>query len=149
MAHAKPVVATAYSGNIDFTSEDNSYPVRYELVSVPEGCAPYPTTAVWAEPDRSHAAQLLRHIFERVSVISMDSREGQPTIGFVGAVVLQEKDGRLVGLRLGLAAESAFLGFESFGLGHFANAVRHVGPERHGRIQKEKDPQLTHRSHYN
>lgn len=64
MAAAKPVVVTGYSGNLDFTTERNSYLVGYDVVPVPEGCAPYPTTSVWAEPDRSHAAQLLRHVWK-------------------------------------------------------------------------------------
>jgi glycosyltransferase involved in cell wall biosynthesis len=60
----KPVIATGYSGNLDFMTPHNSYLVDYELVAVGEGAAPYPTHAEWAQPSVDHAAQLMRHVFE-------------------------------------------------------------------------------------
>jgi hypothetical protein len=60
----KPVIATGYSGNLDFMTPHNSYLVDYELVAVGEGAAPYPPRAEWAQPSVDHAAQLMRHVFE-------------------------------------------------------------------------------------
>lgn len=60
----KPVVATNYSGNVDFMTPDNSYLVDHRLVPIGPGIDPYPTAAVWAEPDVTRAAALLRHVFE-------------------------------------------------------------------------------------
>lgn len=71
MANAKPVVATAYSGNLEFMNEENSFLVPYELAPVPLGNEPYPTTANWAEPDVEKAASILRAIWERPA----DARE--------------------------------------------------------------------------
>src|SRR5262249_53830160 len=34
MAHGKPVIATGWSGNMEFMNIANSYPVRYELVGI-------------------------------------------------------------------------------------------------------------------
>ncbi len=65
MAMGKPVIATGYSGNMDFMSEENSYPVPCRMVSIPEGCDPYPRTSRWAEPDVGAAAGLMRRVFER------------------------------------------------------------------------------------
>ncbi len=65
MALGKPVIATGYSGNMDFMTEENSYPVPYRLVAIPEGCDPYPTTSRWADPDVEAAAALMRRVFER------------------------------------------------------------------------------------
>ena len=45
----KPVVATSYSGNMQFCDEQNSYLVDFDLVEVTDG-GPYPTGYVWAEP---------------------------------------------------------------------------------------------------
>lgn len=60
----KPVVATNYSGNTEFMTADNSFPVSYTMVPVGEDAEPYPADAEWAEPDTDHAAALLREVFE-------------------------------------------------------------------------------------
>jgi len=60
----KPVIATAYSGNMDFMTDRNSYLVDYDLVPIGEGSDPYPPTGEWAEPDLEHAASLMRRVFE-------------------------------------------------------------------------------------
>ena len=65
MALGKPVIATAYSGNLDFMSEANSYLARYQLRAVGEGNHPYPAAAQWADPDLAHAAELMRSVFDR------------------------------------------------------------------------------------
>ncbi len=51
----KPVVATGYSGNLDFMSDENSCLVHYDLVPVEEGCYPHAKGQFWAEPDIDHA----------------------------------------------------------------------------------------------
>jgi len=60
----KPVIATGYSGNMEFMTPQNSYPVDYELRPVGDDAGPYPATGEWAEPDVGHAARLMRHVFE-------------------------------------------------------------------------------------
>lgn len=62
MAMGKPVVATGYSGNLQYMDERNSWLVPYDLVSVPDGCSPYPVTARWADPDVEAAAAALKAI---------------------------------------------------------------------------------------
>jgi len=64
MALGKPVIATGYSGNVDFMTPDNSYPVPFTLQPIGVGYAPYPQDARWAEPDLAYAARTMRHIFE-------------------------------------------------------------------------------------
>lgn len=61
----KPVIATAYSGNVDFFNLNNGYPVRYHLVEIAEDSGPYPRGAVWAEPEVEHAAELMRRVVEK------------------------------------------------------------------------------------
>jgi glycosyltransferase involved in cell wall biosynthesis/SAM-dependent methyltransferase len=65
MAYGKPVIATAYSGNLDFMTEETSYLVPYRLVPIPEGIDPYPAGAAWADPDLDSAAELMLHVFEQ------------------------------------------------------------------------------------
>jgi len=62
MALGKPVIATGYSGNLDFMTPTNSYLVPYEMVSVGSECEPYPAAAKWAEPDIDAAAELMRRV---------------------------------------------------------------------------------------
>lgn len=62
MSYGKPVVATAYSGNLEFMDETNSWPVGYDLVQIAPGSPPYPTDARWAEPDLDAAAVAMREI---------------------------------------------------------------------------------------
>jgi glycosyltransferase involved in cell wall biosynthesis len=63
MALGKPVVATGWSGNMDFMNVSNSFPVRYELVEITRRVGPYAGGEVWAEPSVEHAAELMRLVF--------------------------------------------------------------------------------------
>lgn len=62
MALGKPVVATAYSGNEDFTNQDTAFLVRYELAELTESHSVYPAGFHWAEPDIEEAATQLRSV---------------------------------------------------------------------------------------
>jgi glycosyltransferase involved in cell wall biosynthesis len=60
----KPVVATGWSGNMDFMNGGNSCPVDYELVTLDETHLYYEAGEQWAEPDVDHAAHLMRRVAE-------------------------------------------------------------------------------------
>jgi hypothetical protein len=64
MALERPVIATGYSGNLEFMTPANSYLVDYDAGSVPSGCDPYPAGSRWANPRVDHAAALMRRVFE-------------------------------------------------------------------------------------
>ena len=64
MALGKPVIATGYSGNMDFMNMENSYPVDYNLIKIDRDYGPYQKGNYWAEPDINHAAELMRKVFE-------------------------------------------------------------------------------------
>jgi glycosyltransferase involved in cell wall biosynthesis len=64
MRCGKPVIATAYSGNLDFMDACNSLLVNHHMTPVGPGADPYPADAEWAEPDVEHAANLMRRTFE-------------------------------------------------------------------------------------
>jgi len=53
----KPVIATNYSGNTNFTKPENSFLVRYKLRPVGNGCEPYDPGCLWADPDLEDAAR--------------------------------------------------------------------------------------------
>jgi glycosyltransferase involved in cell wall biosynthesis len=60
----KPVIATGYSGNLDFMTAANSWLVDHVRVPIGEGAEPYPASGTWAEPDVDHAARLMREVHE-------------------------------------------------------------------------------------
>ena len=62
MCLGKPVIATAYSGNLDFTHEDNSCLVPARLVPVMPGEYPFGDGQRWAEPDVDRAAAHMRRL---------------------------------------------------------------------------------------
>jgi glycosyltransferase involved in cell wall biosynthesis len=63
MNMGKPVIATAYSGNMDFMTASNSFPVKYRLVEIEKNHGPYTKGCEWAEPDLDHAAELMRYVY--------------------------------------------------------------------------------------
>ena len=60
----KPVIATAYSSNIDFMNVGNSFLVKYQLATTTENYGPYPAGSVWAEPDVDHAAYQMKYVVD-------------------------------------------------------------------------------------
>jgi glycosyltransferase involved in cell wall biosynthesis/2-polyprenyl-3-methyl-5-hydroxy-6-metoxy-1,4-benzoquinol methylase len=80
MAYGKPTVATRYSGNLEFMTDENSYLVEWESTEIPPGADPYPAGTTWAEPDRQDAARLLRHVFENPDEASEKGRKARDDI---------------------------------------------------------------------
>ncbi|MGH7155026.1 MAG: glycosyltransferase, partial [Acetobacteraceae bacterium] len=68
MLLGKPVVATGWSGNMDFMREGNSVPVPFTLMQAvdPRGVYDVPGAA-WAEPDIGAAAAALRRLADHPS----------------------------------------------------------------------------------
>jgi glycosyltransferase involved in cell wall biosynthesis len=66
MAYGKPVIATNYSGNLQFMDHENSYLVDFEEVevAVPEG--PFQRGSVWAEANVEQAAMFMRDIYSDI-----------------------------------------------------------------------------------
>jgi glycosyltransferase involved in cell wall biosynthesis len=62
MSLGKPVIATAYSGNLDFMKSDNSILVPFKFVTVGNQAFPYPEDSRWAQPDIEFAANAMREL---------------------------------------------------------------------------------------
>lgn len=80
MLMAKPVIATGYSGNLDFMNRSNSLLVDYELVEIKEDRPIYTRGNVWAEPSISHAAACLREVFENPEAARARAERSRPEI---------------------------------------------------------------------
>lgn len=62
MAAGKPVIATDWSGTTDFVTPSTGFPVRRDEVPILTDDMLYRRGDVWAEPDLSQAADLLRQV---------------------------------------------------------------------------------------
>lgn len=92
MCLERAVIATAYSGNMDFCEADTVRLVPYTLVPVPVGAYPFSDGQVWAEPDVRAAAD---HMAELVM-----SPESGRVLGRRAALALRARCGlRHTGLR--------------------------------------------------
>jgi glycosyltransferase involved in cell wall biosynthesis len=70
MSLGKPVITTAWSGNMDFNNAENSLLVDYELIPVEATNAAYAPSAIgpgqtWADPNAHTAAQHMRAIYSQ------------------------------------------------------------------------------------
>lgn len=70
----KPVIATAYSGNMDFMTNDTSLEVGYQLVAVGNGEYPHWQDQLWADPDLEQA---VRHMITLVDTPSLGLKLGR------------------------------------------------------------------------
>jgi len=64
MAEGKPVIATRFSGNLQFMDDATAFLVDARTSLVGEDAPPYPPHAHWADPDLEHASALMREVFE-------------------------------------------------------------------------------------
>lgn len=64
MSHGVPVIATNYSGNTDFMSENNSFLIAWDRVPVGDGAGGYSDTSTWAEPRLKEASDAMRFVFK-------------------------------------------------------------------------------------
>lgn len=64
MLLGKPVIATAYSGNLDFMDDDTSLLVTYDRVELDQDYLPYQKGWHWAAPDEKDAAEKMRWVYE-------------------------------------------------------------------------------------
>jgi glycosyltransferase involved in cell wall biosynthesis len=79
MAMGKAVIATNWSGNIDFMDDTNSYPVDYRLVELQENHGPYAKGNYWADPDIEHAIAQMSLVIEDEQSGNTSRREAART----------------------------------------------------------------------
>ena len=101
MARAKVVLATGWSGNMDFMHERNSLPVDFQLTTIQSDCGPYRRGQRWAEPVLADAIHKMRLV---VNDAALRGRLGQRAredclAQLAPAVVGQRMAARLQALR--------------------------------------------------
>jgi glycosyltransferase involved in cell wall biosynthesis len=92
MAWGTPVVATAYSANLDYMDESNGWLVPFAGGTVEAGVAAYAEGEWWAEPDVSAAARILREVWQNPDEAAVRGECGRETMrrrysaGAIGAI---------------------------------------------------------------
>lgn len=102
MAMARPVVATAWSGNLDFMHAGNAALVDFKLVEINDPQGVY-KGSTWAEPSMDHAAEWLSRLYASTALRaelggaaakSMTlSRQLDDFTAQIGTVVFKENEG--------------------------------------------------------
>lgn len=105
MGLGRLALGTAWSGNVDFMTAENSLPVGYEMVKLRRDDYPHWRGQSWAEADVAHAHALLRPLLDDPTRGRMLAERGR-------ADVLRTHGNRAVGLRVlarlrSIVAESA------------------------------------------
>ena len=107
MAFGKAVIATAYSGNLEFMTGDNSCLVDFRMVPVQPGeYIDYEDEWFWADADVEHAAHFMRKVVADDEFRSRIGRNAQRDIetNFSDAVTVREIRRRLAELDVIAAA---------------------------------------------
>jgi glycosyltransferase involved in cell wall biosynthesis len=100
MALGLPVVATGYSGNLQFMDAHNSLLVPATVVETERPFGAYPAGTRWADPDVEAAAALLRTLLERERREDLGTRARAAVreslaVERIGELLVQFKDGLL------------------------------------------------------
>jgi glycosyltransferase involved in cell wall biosynthesis len=77
MAAGKPVVATAWSGNLEFMSDETACMVPALMEPVPQGAYANVRDGVWAEPDVAAAADCMRRLVDMPAFANRMAHAGQ------------------------------------------------------------------------
>ncbi len=71
MALGKPVIASNYSGNLDFMDTSNSILITTNVIETRRAHGPYPKGTKWGEPDLNEAAQAMRAMIDKTSRLTL------------------------------------------------------------------------------
>lgn len=100
MRLGKPVIATGWSGNMEFMGDEDSCLVDHEIRPLVEGEYPFWQGQRWAEPDVSHAARCMRRLVDDPAMAA--------ALGDRAAIHIKETlSPRLIGAKLAAHLDSA------------------------------------------
>jgi len=80
MSCCKPVIATAYSGNMEFMTEENGFLVPYRLIEIEKDHGPYKQGCPWADPDLHQATKFMLSVYEDRAAASKVATRGRDDV---------------------------------------------------------------------
>jgi hypothetical protein len=101
MIYRRPVIATRYSGNLQFMSSRNSFLVDYRETAVTVADGPFQRGSIWAEPDIEHAAYLMRQVYlDRAHAAKIAARGRADVLAQLSPAVIANIVGGALGVDL-------------------------------------------------
>jgi glycosyltransferase involved in cell wall biosynthesis len=97
MAYGKPVIATNWSGNVDFMDADTAVPVAFTLKPLDRQHGPYAAGTIWAEPDIADAARSMRKVYNSPA---WRKEIGEAATRRISAMLGNDNIGTIIKLRL-------------------------------------------------
>jgi len=92
MALSKPVIVTAYGGNMDFCNINNSFLVKWHPYILEKNIGPYPQGTIWADADIDDAASKMIKIFNNKNELEKISKRASLDIkNFFSPNVISKK----------------------------------------------------------
>jgi glycosyltransferase involved in cell wall biosynthesis len=80
MFYGVPVVASGYSGNLDYMNSKNSFLVPCRETFVRNADGPFQRGSIWGDPDIDIAADLMRHVAEAPSEAAAVGQRGRKSV---------------------------------------------------------------------
>lgn len=80
MFFGKPVIATNYSGNLEFMNKDNSFLVDFKRAKIDSSVINYDSNTIWSEPSVDHAAELMKLVKENSQAVRDVAIKGEESI---------------------------------------------------------------------
>lgn len=80
MYFGKPVIATGYSGNLQFMNAENSFLVNAEKISYGSDDLNYDSNTIWSEPSLEEASEYLKKIYQGGDEVKAASDNARTTI---------------------------------------------------------------------
>ncbi|WP_426476191.1 glycosyltransferase [Chryseobacterium sp. CBSDS_008] len=80
MYFKKPVIATGYSGNLEFMNTENSFLVPADVIASDSRVINYEANTVWSEPSLQEAGIYLKTVYEGKAEVEEKAEKGQKTI---------------------------------------------------------------------
>lgn len=130
MYFGRPVIATGYSGNLDFMTEQNSFLIPHTMVPIGDDAPPYPAEGEWAEPDLDRAAALMRRAFDDPVAAAERGRRAAADIRRTHSL---KAAGEVIAARVAEARRQRLIGQ----LRHPGTATRRPGTQPRGRDHLE------------
>ena len=97
MSIGKPVIATAYSGNVDYFDDSVGFPVEFRLTAIEEQAGPYRADCVWAEPIMASLVEKMQFVLANQHAANA---KGQVAQRRIGELLGLERVGQLITNRL-------------------------------------------------
>lgn len=92
MAYGVPVIASGYSGNLEYMTPHNSFLVACKESFVRNADGPFQRGSIWGDPDIDIAAELMRHVVEAPSdAIAMGERGRISVVNQLSAKAIAER----------------------------------------------------------